>query len=296
MKLDDLNLFRIIVENGTFTAASRKTQIPVATLTRHIQALEDSLNIRLLNRHARKLTLTDAGTKFYNETSPLIHLAIETAENIVDEFKGAAGKIRIGASTNLANNFLEELLFEFLKEHSSISIDLQVCNDNEQMDVMDWDVMFTTGSMKDSSLIARKIFTSKLIMVASSEYLANSTPVKDPVDLHQHRLLKQKNRIRWSIENKDLNQHVVIAGKPSFVSSEMNAIKSACLSNAGIALLPDKFCNESLMTKNLIQVLPEWSENDIESYIVYNHRENQPQKLKLFIEFVIKYTQNRKLD
>ena len=81
MKLDDLNLFRIIVENGTFTAASRKTQIPVATLTRHIQALEDSLNIRLLNRHARKLTLTDAGTKFYNETSPLIHLAIETAEN-----------------------------------------------------------------------------------------------------------------------------------------------------------------------------------------------------------------------
>ena len=76
----------------------------------------------------------------------------------------------------------------------------------------------------------------------------------------------------------------------------MNAIKSACLSNAGIALLPDKFCNESLMTKNLIQVLPEWSQNDIESYIVYNHRENQPQKLKLFIDFVIRYTQKRKLD
>ena len=63
--LDDLNLFRLVVENGSYTAASRKSTVPVATMTRRIQALEDSLNIRLLNRHARKLSLTEAGEKFY---------------------------------------------------------------------------------------------------------------------------------------------------------------------------------------------------------------------------------------
>ncbi len=64
MKLDDLNLFRLVVENGSYTATSRKTMIPVATITRRIQALEDSLNLRLLNRHARKLSLTEAGERF----------------------------------------------------------------------------------------------------------------------------------------------------------------------------------------------------------------------------------------
>ena len=79
--LDDLNLFRLVVENGSYTAASRKSTVPVATMTRRIQALEDSLNIRLLNRHARKLSLTEAGEKFYNECGPLLQKIVKS-ENL----------------------------------------------------------------------------------------------------------------------------------------------------------------------------------------------------------------------
>ena len=82
MKLDDLNLFRMVVENGSYTAASRKTQVPVATLTRRIQALEEGLNIRLLNRHARKLSLTEAGQKFYQDCAPLLQQLLDTTEHI----------------------------------------------------------------------------------------------------------------------------------------------------------------------------------------------------------------------
>ena len=95
MKLDDLNLFRLVVENGSYTATSRKTLIPVATITRRIQALEDSLNLRLLNRHARKLSLTEAGEMFFKECSPLLQQLTATAEDISDECRGASGKIRI---------------------------------------------------------------------------------------------------------------------------------------------------------------------------------------------------------
>lgn len=84
MKLDDLNLFRLVVENGSYTATSRKTMIPVATITRRIQALEDSLNLRLLNRHARKLSLTEAGERFFNECSPLLQRLSSTAEELTD--------------------------------------------------------------------------------------------------------------------------------------------------------------------------------------------------------------------
>lgn len=91
MKLDDLNLFRLVVENGSYTSTSKKTMIPVATITRRIQALEDSLNLRLLNRHARKLTLTEAGERFYKDCSPLLERLASMTEEITDECRGASG-------------------------------------------------------------------------------------------------------------------------------------------------------------------------------------------------------------
>ena len=92
MKLDDLNLFRLVVENGSYTATSRKTMIPVATITRRIQALEEALNLRLLNRHARKLSLTEAGERFYSECSPLLNRLTIAAEEITDECRGRRAK------------------------------------------------------------------------------------------------------------------------------------------------------------------------------------------------------------
>lgn len=94
MKLDDLNLFRLVVENGSYTATSRKTMIPVATITRRIQALEDSVNLRLLNRHARKLSLTEAGERFYHECSPLLQRLTTAAEEITDDCEEHPARLR----------------------------------------------------------------------------------------------------------------------------------------------------------------------------------------------------------
>ncbi len=175
MKLDDLNLFRLVVENGSYTATSRKTMIPVATITRRIQALEDSLNLRLLNRHARKLSLTEAGGLFFKECSPLLEKLANTAEEISDECRGAKGKIKISSPANLTKRMMMPMFVAFMQQYPDISIELATSHQADQLDPTEWDVIFRVGPQRDSSLIARKINEVEDILVASPD-LSGETP------------------------------------------------------------------------------------------------------------------------
>ncbi|KHT61618.1 LysR family transcriptional regulator [Photobacterium gaetbulicola] len=288
MKLDDLNLFRMVVENGSYTATSRKTQVPVATLTRRIQALEECLNIRLLNRHARKLSLTEAGQKFYDECSPLLHSLVDTAEHVSEECKGAAGKLKIAAPSNLTKVMLQPLLNAFMKEHPAINIQLMMSNDPEILDPTDWDVIFRVGPQRDSTLIARKINAVKDILVASPEYLkANSEP-KHAQDLHQHPLLKGKPLLRWRLTNGD-GETVTVSDRGRYEANELNVVRKACMAGLGITLMPDVMLEKYISSGELVQILKNWSSNPRDVYLMYNHRDYQPEKLRLFIEFASEY-------
>lgn len=190
MKLDDLNLFRLVVDNGSYTATSRKTSIPVATITRRIQALEEGLNLRLLNRNARKLSLTEAGQRFYDECSPLLKHLAETTESISDECRGASGKLRISAPSNTAKRMIMPMLNEFMAKYPEIRIELSMTNYADQLDPTEWDVIFRVGPQRDSTLIARKINQVKDILVASPKYLADCGDLHHAEDLRHHALLK----------------------------------------------------------------------------------------------------------
>ncbi len=206
MKLDDLNLFRLVVENGSYTATSRKTMIPVATITRRIQALEDSLNLRLLNRHARKLSLTEAGERFYNECSPLLGRLTSTAQELSDECRGAAGKIRITAPSNLTKRMMMPMFNAFMKDFPDINLELTTSNHSEQLDPTEWDVIFRVGPQRDSSLIARKINSVEDILVASPEYLSRCPAPKHAEELHQHSLLKGAPLLKWQLSTKTVKR------------------------------------------------------------------------------------------
>ncbi|PSW19461.1 LysR family transcriptional regulator [Photobacterium sanctipauli] len=288
MKLDDLNLFRMVVENGSYTAASRKTQVPVATLTRRIQALEECLNIRLLNRHARKLSLTEAGQKFYDECSPLLKQLVDTTEHISEESKGAAGKLKIAAPSNLTKVMLQPMLNAFMAQHPAISIEISMSNDPELLDPTDWDIIFRVGPQRDSTLIARKINAVKDILVASPAYLKQNPEPKHAQDLHQLPLLKGKPLLRWRLTDSN-GETVTIGERGRFEANELNVVREACISGLGIALMPDAMLEKYIGSGQLVQILHNWSANPREVYLMYNHRDYQPEKLRLFIEFASEY-------
>ncbi|KAB1455531.1 LysR family transcriptional regulator [Vibrio panuliri] len=288
MKLDDLNLFRLVVENGSYTATSRKTMIPVATITRRIQALEDSLNLRLLNRHARKLSLTEAGERFFNECSPLLQRLSNVTEEISDECRGAAGKIRISSPSNLTKRMMMPMFNEFMHQFPDISIELTTSNHADQLDPTEWDVIFRVGPQRDSSLIARKISSVKDILVASPEYLSHHPAPVHAEELHNHQLLKGHPLLKWQLINES-GEVVINNDKGRFQASALNVVRSSCSEGLGITLMPDVMIREYIEDGSLVQVLRDWSANPRDIYMLYNHKDHLPEKVRLFIDFVIAY-------
>ncbi|WP_413284831.1 LysR family transcriptional regulator [Vibrio sp. MA40-2] len=289
MKFDDLNLFRLVVENGSYTATYRKTLIPVATITRRIQALEDALNLRLLNRHARKLSLTEAGERFYQECSPLLKQLTSTTEQITDDCRGAAGKLRISAPSNLTKRVILPMLSDFMAKFPEINIDLAMSNTSEQIDPTEWDVIFRVGPQRDSSLIARKIDSVKDILVASPNYLqANQAPLNHPDDLAKHSLLKGQPLVKWQLSNKN-GETAINTDKARFQANALNVVRRAADRGLGITLMPDIMLQEYFERGTLVRVLNEWSANPRDIYMLYNHKDHQPEKVRLLIDFVSHY-------
>lgn len=279
MKLDDLNLFRLVVENGSYTATSRKTMIPVATITRRIQALEDALNLRLLNRHARKLSLTEAGERFYGECSPLLQRLSFVTEEISDDCRGAAGKIRISSPSNLTKRMMMPMFNAFMQQYPDISIELNTSNHADQLDPTEWDVIFRVGPQRDSSLIARKISAVKDILVASPEYLrAHHAPVHAE-ELHNHSLLKGDPLKKWQLINES-GETVINNDNGRFQANALNVVRSACSDGLGITLMPDVMIREFIEDGSLVQVLQDWSANPRDIYMLYNHKDHLPEKVR----------------
>jgi len=288
MKLDDLNLFRLVVENGSYTATSRKTMIPVATITRRVQALEDALNLRLLNRHARKLSLTEAGERFFQECSPLLQRLSVTAEELTDECRGAAGKIKISAPSNLTKRTMMPMFNEFMRQYPDINIELTTSNHADQLDPTEWDVIFRVGPQRDSSLIARKISEVKDILVASPEYLANNPVPKHAEDLSNHSLLKGHPLIKWQLTNSS-GETIVNNDKGRFQANTLDVVRIACTEGLGITLMPNVMLKGYIENGVLTRVLEDWSANPRDIYMLYNHKDHLPEKVRLFIDFVIAY-------
>ncbi|OAN13566.1 LysR family transcriptional regulator [Photobacterium jeanii] len=288
MKLDDLNLFRVVVEQGSYTAASRKTQVPVATLTRRIQALEECLSIRLLNRHARKLSLTEAGQRFYDDCGPLLEQLVSATQHISEECKGATGRLRIAAPSNLTKVMLQPMLNAFMKQHPAIHLELHMSSEPEQLDPTDWDAIFRVGPQRDSTLIARKISAVKDILVASPLYLKEKPAPKHAQELHEHTLLKGNPLLRWRLSDHQ-GETITINDRGRFEANQLDVVRRACCDGLGITLMPDVMLEEFIESGELVQILKNWSANPREVFLLYNHRDYQPEKLRLFIEFASHY-------
>ena len=260
--------------------------IPVATITRRIQALEDSVSLRLLNRHARKLSLTEAGERFFNECSPLLQQLTSTAEEITDNCRGASGRIKISAPNNLTKRMMMPMLNAFMHKFPDINVELTTESNADQLDPTEWDVIFRVGPQRDSSLIARKVGEVKDILVASPKYLASHPSPHHAEDLSEHALLKGYPLLKWTLLNNK-GETVVNNERARFQANALNVVRSACSEDLGITLMPDVMIEEYIERGELVRILPDWSANPRDIYMLYNHKDHLPEKVRLFIDFVI---------
>jgi len=190
---DDMLLFSRLVELKSFTAVAEELDISRSLVSKRISRLESDLGVQLINRSTRQLELTEAGRTFWQYCIRLVD-TVQEAKNAVNEIQGIPkGNLYINAPVTFGQTILPNAIVEFLLSYPDINISLNLSD--QFVDVIEggFDIVIRIGTLKDSTLRARKIGTTALHVYAHKNYLAKHGTPEIPADLNNHNCLGYKH-------------------------------------------------------------------------------------------------------
>lgn len=255
--LDELQAFAAVVDTGSITAASELLGLTISATSRTLGRLEEKLQTTLLRRTTRRLELTEEGATFLQHARAILASVDEAEEQMAARRMRPAGKLRVDAATPFMLHVLVPLLEGFRERYPEVELEL---NSNEGIvDLIEkrTDVALRIGALKDSTLHARPIGTSRVRIFASPAYLKRHGAPADPGELVEHTLLgfNQPETLNdWPLRNADGNTMRI---KPTIASSSGETLRHMALAGLGIVCLSDFMTREDRRNGQLVQLLPE---------------------------------------
>lgn len=286
--LNDVALFVQVVKAGSFAEAARRAGIPSNTASRRIQQLEEQLGLRLLHRSTRRLSLTDAGGAFYARCAEQIDAVSEAAAELAEGSQVPSGKVRVAASADFFYLFQMGWVTEFIAAHPKVRLEFVLSDARADLVSEGIDVAFRAGKVTEPTLVARRIGSGRVCMVASPAYLASRGAPTSVDDLAAHDCVATppiSGRTVWRLDGPKGSSEVQVNGR--FYANTAHVLLQASVAGLGIALLPEVLMASYLRDGRLVEVLPEHCVKGLDLYLVYLSRRQLPRAVSVFIEFAM---------
>ncbi|WP_417683776.1 LysR family transcriptional regulator [Roseibium sp.] len=290
--LKSVKVFSSVVEYGSLSAAGRQLGLSPASISRHINDLENGLGIRLLNRTSRRLSLTEAGQVYLDKVENILGQIDEAERSVVQLHSVPRGVLRVHSRMVFGHQYLVPSLKHFFAKYPEIKIDLQMSNFPVDIIAQGIDVDIRMGKLEDSSLVARKLANSARILVASPAYLKSAGPVERPEDLYDHSCLTYRLNMGipvWRFR-KEGQADVEIPVQGCFQSDNGQAILTAVQDGLGIAMMNEWSVQKQLDEGSLVHIFDDYkvsfSEFENGVYAVFQKSRHLPLKIRLFIDFL----------
>ncbi|MGY5452513.1 LysR family transcriptional regulator [Agarivorans sp. MS3-6] len=286
--VDDLILFADVVEQGSFSRVAEQRELTNSVVSKRVARLEKELAVQLLYRTTRKLSLTEAGQALFAQAKNISLSAQEAFAEVVEYGESLSGKIRISVPTISGELLLAEALAGFSEAHPEISIEMSM--DNRFVDLLEdgFDMAIRTGSLPDSSLIARHIIDSHWVVVASPRYLLKRGTPWTAEELPKHCCLsysyQEGGAEEWLFHEHNKTQAVRV--NSGFSTNNARALRKAAIAGHGIIYVPRCLVHEDLAAGRLQEVLVGQAAKVLGIYAVYPFTRQQPKKIKLLIEHI----------
>ncbi|ELY4599290.1 LysR family transcriptional regulator [Cronobacter malonaticus] len=286
-QLQDMALFALVAETGSFTAAAQKAGLPKSSVSQRISQLEAHVGLRLLNRTTRKLSLTFAGEHYLVHCREMLD-ASERADLAIQRLRdNPSGRLRITSPAGIGATLLARMNAEFLAKYPEITLEVFISDDVRDLVMEGFDVALRTGKPQDSSLIGRKIGLCPRYLLASPTYLARHPALTHPSQLVDHRVIVHRAWSEWLLQ-RDRELYRCHLNQMHQTDNLLYARESA-LAGAGITLLPAFLLDETLTQGALVNVLPEWTVTGNDLYLVYPGRKLNAPALVSYINFALEY-------
>lgn len=280
-------VFVAVVECGSFSLAAEKLSITKSAVSKRITQLEDELGLRLLNRTTRKLSLTEAGERYYYHVSQAMNHARQGCDAVTELQGEPRGKLKITAPMSFGVLHIAPIITEFLNRFPQVEIDLQL--EDQMVDLIEggFDLAIRIGHLSTSNLIAKRLVRCRSILCCSPDYLKqHQTPVK-PLDLVYHNCLVYsyfRGGSEWSFSQNGADFKVIPKGNLTVNNSE--AIRRALLDGLGIGQLPTFLVSKDIVSGRLQPVMQDFALPEHAIYAVFPERKHLPHKVRAFMEFV----------
>ena len=289
--MDQLTIMRSFVgvtKSRSFSQAARALGISGSLVSRHVAELERELGVHLVNRTARTISLTEAGTRY-----------AEFAARIIDEIdreeaqlKGlrdkAEGQLAIISPKWIGSNDVGDAIVAFSARYPKIHIRFEVGGMSERSyEFLDqgFDIAFHTRHVRDCNLMLRKIADLHFALCAAPGYLHRAGTPAQVNELTEHDCLVNTNDPIWHLQHAGHDVHLKI-NEPVYSSNSYVTLRKAALAGRGVAVLPIRLVSDELADGSLVNVLPDCDVPDRPLYALHSPGSQTQARVRIFLDFV----------
>lgn len=292
--LTGVGVMAAVSEAGNFARAAEVLGLTPSGVSRAVAGLEARVGVRLFDRNPREVSLTEEGRRFHAQVIPLLAGLDEAAAEAAGSAATVRGRLRVSVDPWFARMVLASQLQEFLQRYPLLSVDLSTSNYREEM-MAGVDVAVRFGPPDASSLIARKLLDTRVVTVAAPAYLQRHGEPCSPHDLVHHDALlfrDPQTGLPFPWEFRRQGELVEVQLSSRLVLDDPSVAVSACVAGQGIFQSLAVGLAPFLSRGDLVQVLPEWSEELYPLYAYHPSRHLPPAKVRAFLDFVLEITRD----
>jgi len=286
-KYQEMRVFAAVVDAASFVGAGEALGLSKAAVSRHVAELEQRLGVRLMHRTTRKLSLTPEGEVFLARCRDILATIEASEAEISTRSVTASGLLKVSVPVSFGIRHLAPLWSEFLALHPQVTLDVQLAD--RVIDLVDegFDLAVRIARLPDSSLVSRRLASTRLVLCAAPSYLARRGTPRHPSELSAHDVVGYSLMAMGDLWQFTGPQGPVSAKvRPRMWSNNGDTCIAAAVQGAGIQLQPTFLIDQELASGQLVEVLPQFRAAELGIYAVYPSRKFVLPKVRALVEFL----------
>jgi DNA-binding transcriptional LysR family regulator len=293
-RFQEMRAFAAVVDAGSFVGAADALDLSKAAISRQVADLESRLGVRLLNRTTRRLSLTEEGEVFYARAKDLLGSLEEMESEVVARSGQAVGTLKVTAPVSFGLLQLAPLWPGFMAKHPLVRLEVMLADRFVDLVEEGVDLAVRIARLESSSLVSRKLSSTRLVLCASPRYLKKHGRPRHPSELAQHAVIAYSLLSvgdDWQFTGPEGLVQVRVA--PRMRTNSGDTCRAAALGHEGIVLEPSFMVADDLAAGSLVQLLPEYRSLELGIYAVYPSRKFVAPKVRALIDHLANALKNR---
>lgn len=293
----EMQSFTAVVDAGSFVGAAEALKLSKAAVSRHVLELENRLGVRLLHRTTRRVSLTPEGQVFHARSKALLAELADVEGELTSSREAASGRLRINAPLTFGVLHLAPLWGRFRARYPQVTLEVTLADRLVDLVEEGYDLAIRIAAMDSSTLVSRRLATTRLVLCASPAYLAAHGTPQHPADLTRHEVIAYSyfaTKDEWHFQGPQ--GPVSVRTRPWMHTNNGETCLAAALADQGVILQPTFLVAPALAAGTLVALMPAYCAHEVGIHAVYPSRQHVPAKVRVLIDFLAEHFEGQHAD